>query len=59
MKRKTINLNVIMQPPAEKSVFRVTVNLTGIYIFTVNNGYNRTMREICSKLTIKTPERCH
>ena len=56
MKRKTINLNVIMQPPAEKSVFRVSVNLTGIYIFTVNNGYNRTMREICSKLTIKTPE---
>ena len=28
----------------------------GIYLFEVNNGNTRTMCEICSKLTIKTPE---
>ena len=31
----------------------------GIYLFKVNNGNTRTMCEICSKLTIKTPERRH
>ena len=29
----------------------------GIYLFKVNNGNTRRMCEICSKLTIKTPER--
>ena len=29
----------------------------GIVLFKVNNGNNRTMCEICSKLTLKTPER--
>ena len=28
-----------------------------IYLFKVNNGNTSTMCEICSKLTIKTPER--
>ena len=32
---------------------------TGIYLFKRNNGNMRTMCEICSKLTIKTPERLH
>ena len=27
-----------------------------IYLFEVNNGNNKTTGEICSKLTIKTPE---
>ena len=34
----------------------------GIYLLKVNNRNNRTRYEICSKLTIKTPERrkwCH
>ena len=31
----------------------------GIYSFNVNNGNIRTMCEICSKLTIKAPERRH
>ena len=31
----------------------------GIYMFKVNNRNTRTKCEICSKLTIKTPERCH
>ena len=31
----------------------------GIYFFKVNNGKTRTMFEIYSKLTIKTPERRH
>ena len=29
----------------------------GIYLLKVNNRNTRTMCEICSKLTIKTPER--
>ena len=31
----------------------------GIYMFKVNNRNTRTRCEICSKLTIKTPGRCH
>ena len=31
----------------------------GIYLFKVNNENTGTMCEICSKLTIKTPEQCH
>ena len=31
----------------------------GIYLFKVNNRNTRTRCEICSKLTIKTPERRH
>ena len=31
----------------------------GIYLFKLNNENNRTKCEICSKLTIKTPQRCH
>ena len=32
-------------------------NPVGIYMFKVNNRNNRTRCEICSKLTIKTPEK--
>ena len=37
---------------------------TNIYLFKINNRYNRKRCEICSKLTVKTPERrlwllCH
>ena len=31
----------------------------GIYLLKVNNGNPRKMCEICSKLTIKTPEQRH
>ena len=31
----------------------------GIYLLKVNYRYSRTRCEICSKLTIKTPERCN
>ena len=34
-------------------------NPTGIYLLKVNNRNTRTRYEICSKLTIKTPERRH
>ena len=34
------------------------VNPTDNYMFKVNNRNTRTRCEICSKLTIKTPERC-
>ena len=35
-----------------------TVNSAGIYSFKFSNGITGTMWEICSKLAIKTPERC-
>ena len=35
----------------------IDYNPTGIYLFKVNNRNTRTMCEICSWLTIKTPER--
>ena len=34
-------------------------NPTSNYMFKVNNRNTRTKCDICSKLTIKTPERCH
>ena len=36
----------------------VMVILPGIYLFKVNNGNTKTMCKICSKLTMKTLERC-
>ena len=43
-----------------KYLFKVNNNIaipSGIYLMKVNNGNIRTVCEICSKLTIKTPER--
>ena len=40
-----------------ESLTGVANSLAVIYMFKVNNGNTRTMCEICSKLTIKTPER--
>ena len=37
----------------------LTIFPVGIYSFKNNNGNTRTMCEICSKLTIKMPERRH
>ena len=36
---------------------KTTLLPAGIYMFKVNNRHTRTRCEICSKLTIKTPER--
>ena len=38
-------------------IFLVPIHPTGIYLFKVNNGNIRTIRETCSKLIIKTPDR--
>ena len=38
------------------AILKVITTLTNIY-FEVNNRNTRKRREICSKLTIKTPER--
>ena len=38
-------------------LMHIKVNVLGIYLFKVNNRNSRTRCEICSKLTIKTPER--
>ena len=41
-----------------KTLVRFTlIILAGIYLFKVNNENTITMCEVCSKLTIKTPER--
>ena len=43
-----------------KDVMKVFhANPTNIYLFKVNNRNTRKRCEICSKLTIKTPERRH
>ena len=41
--------------------FRLAVvgNPNGIYLFKANNGNIGTLYKICSKLTIKIPERRH
>ena len=41
------------------TVKKTTVNLVGNYLLKVINRNTRTRCGICSKLTIKTPERCH
>ena len=38
-------------------IFLKTLFPAGIYLLKVNNRNTRTRHEICSKLTIKTPER--
>ena len=37
----------------------LSYNPAGIYLFKVNNRNTRTKCEICSELTMKTPERRH
>ena len=38
-------------------IFQSADSKPGIYLFKVNNRNNRIIREVCSKLTIKTLER--
>ena len=38
---------------------RINKNTANIYLFKVNNKNNKKRSDICSKLTIKTPERRH
>ena len=40
-----------------KNLILTRINPANIYLFKVNNRNTRTRCEICSKLTIKTPER--
>ena len=40
-------------------VMRTISSSAGIYLLKVNNRNTRTRCEICSKITIKIPERCH
>ena len=37
---------------------KINLNPAGIYLFKISNRKTRARCEICSKLTIKTPERC-
>ena len=39
--------------------FEKTFDWSDIYLFKINNGKTIAMRELYSKLTIKTPERRH
>ena len=40
-----------------RSIYKFASYPAGIYLFKTNTRNNTTMREICSKLTINTPER--
>ena len=40
-------------------LFILLFNPAGVYMLKVSNRNTRARCEICSKLTIKTPERCH
>ena len=53
MLRKTTNMNRFCK------IFsiQIIINPVRIYLLKVNNKNTRTRCEICSKLTIKTPER--
>ena len=42
----------------EKATQKIGNNPVGIYLLKVNNRNTRTRCEICSKLMMKTPERC-
>ena len=53
---KQLNYLKLMKFESEQNL---AVNPIGIYLLKVNNSNTRTSCEICSKLTIKTPERCH
>ena len=50
LQNRTVNLEKQQSP-------KNTIDQTSIYLFQVNNRNTRTSCEICSKLTIKTPER--
>ena len=50
LQNRTVNLEKQQSP-------KNAIDQTSIYLFQVNNRNTRTSCEICSKLTIKTPER--
>ena len=50
-------LNVVLN--LFKVVIKGTMSPANIYLFKVNNRNTKRRCEICSKLTIKTPERLH
>ena len=60
-------VNAIKRPSSFKKgrklkcscIYNEAFNPAGIYLLKVNNRNTRTRCVICSKLTIKTPERCH
>ena len=58
LKTKKIQRFTQSRPQSRKPVIRKYQSPAGNYIFKVNNKITRTRCEICSKLTIKTPERC-
>ena len=49
----------IVMPNGYVNATRVFSNPVDIYLLKVNNRNTRARCEICSKLTIKAPERCH
>ena len=50
---------IVCEPVCDVINFEINFIPVGIYLFKVNKGNTRTMCEIYSKLTIKTPERRH
>ena len=55
-----INFHILTHPPLSQLHLHFhRIYPAGIYLFKVNNRNTRTRCVICSKLTIKTPERRH
>ena len=52
------NVNILKAniPREIGNITKILVNPVGTYMFKVNNTSTKTKCEICSKLTIKTPE---
>ena len=53
------NVIYYMSQLSETCNYKISSYPIDIYMFKVNNRHTRTRCEICSKLTIKTPERRH
>ena len=55
--RQNREINKEIRVQTDQEFEQNEINPTGIYLLKVNNRNTRTRCEICSKLTIKTPER--
>ena len=57
--KATKNLQITKPKNKIKKQYKTGSSTVGIYLLKVSNRNTRTRHEICSKLTIKTPERRH
>ena len=58
LNQKTMFSKALYYEDLSNNSLHLILNPANIYLFKVNNRSTRKRCEICSKLTIKTPERC-